>query len=85
VSGPVDVLKVMDATRDVLAALVSSKTGAVLAFHDEARAAVAELIAVLRDASDYFHDIPESAVGGDDSAVALAKKLRAALAKVSQP
>jgi hypothetical protein len=39
-----------------------------------------QLVEALRECSEYLHDIPHSADGGDDEAVRLARLARAALA-----
>jgi hypothetical protein len=44
--------------------------------------AAPEMYEALRDVSEYLDAIPESAAGGDDEAASLARKCRAAIAKV---
>lgn len=43
-------------------------------------ASAPQMLEALEDAADYFHDIPESSVGGDDEAVRIASVIRAAIA-----
>jgi hypothetical protein len=46
-------------------------------------AAAPELLEALREAYGYVDCIPETAAGGDDAAIELARRLRAAIAKAT--
>jgi hypothetical protein len=50
--------------------------------YDALQSKLDSAVEALTECSEYFHDIPEAAVGGDDAAIALARKLRATLARL---